>query len=364
MTLRFHWRLPQAGEDDTQSRGAGSAKRETGIPDVESLTHFCRAAEASGMDSLLVDFGWAKPDPIVLSTVLGTRTQSIRFLMAWRSGLISPTMFVQQLNTLSTLIDGRFSLNIVAGHSPQEQRGYGDFLPHDDRYARTEEFLAVCNAFWRGQQPVDFRGTHYTIEQGRVNTPFHSPMEKSPEIYIAGNSMQARDVAIRQGSCWMLMAETPEKMRPLAAPVLTAGKTVGVRLCVIARKTREEARRAARELVENAARDQQLESSFIRNSDSNTLRARYTNAVEGDEWLTPVIWNGALRSHGPASTSLVGSAEDVAETILDYGAAGVTQFIFSGWPKLEEMLFFASDILPLVRRAEPSAVLANAEGSA
>lgn len=351
MTLRFHWRLPQSGEA-TASRGAATESKDTGIPDVESLLHFCRSAEAAGMDSLLVDFGWAKPDPIVLSAILGAQTTSIRFLMAWRSGLISPTMFVQQLNTLSTLIDGRFSLNIVAGHSPQEQRGYGDFLPHDARYARTEEFLAVCNAFWRGEQPVEYRGQYYTIENGRVNTPFVSPMESAPEIYIAGNSPQAREVAIREGSCWMMMAETPAKMAELAPPVLAAGKTVGVRLCVIARKTREEARRAAFDLVESATVDRQLESTFIHNSDSTTFRTRYAEAMNGgEEWLTPVIWNGALRSHGPAATSLVGSAEDVAETIVEYANAGVTQFIFSGWPKLEEMLFFAEEVMPAVRRA-------------
>ena len=351
MNLRFHWRLPQTGEDDDGSRGEASARRETGVPDIEALVRFSKAAESSGIDSLLVDFGWAKPDPITLSAAVGARTDTIRFLIAWRSGLISPTMFVQQLNTLSTIIGGRLSLNIVAGHSPQEQRGYGDFLPHDERYARTEEFLAVCNAFWRGEQPVDYHGAHYTIDKGRVNTPFHSPSERSPEIYIAGNSPQAREVAIRQGSCWMMMAETPEKMRALTPPILAAGKTVGVRLCVITRRTRDEARRAARDLVDNATRSSQLESSFINASDSSTFRERYSAAMTGQEWLTPVIWTGALKSHGPASTSLVGSFDDVAETILDYAGAGVTQFIFSGWPKLEEMLIFSSEVLPLVRRS-------------
>jgi len=358
MNLRFHWRLPQSGEDDDGSRGAASARRETGVPDIDALTRFSKAAEASGMDSLLVDFGWAKPDPITLSAAVGARTDTIRFLIAWRSGLISPTMFVQQLNTLSTIIGGRLSLNIVAGHSPQEQRGYGDFLPHDDRYARTEEFLAACNAFWRGEQPVDYRGTYYTIEQGRVNTPFQSPIERWPEIYIAGNSPQAREVAMRQGSCWMLMAETPDKMRALTPPLLAAGKTVGVRLCVITRRTRDEARRAARDLVENAAPSRQMESGFISGSDSTTFRERYSAAMNSEEWLTPVIWTGALKSHGPASTCLVGSPDDIAGTILDYAAAGVTQFIFSGWPKLEEMQIFAGDVLPLIRRA------ASGEGNA
>src|SRR5688572_8442182 len=355
MSLRFHWRLPQTGEDATSTRASMSSAAHTGVPDLDSLTHFCRTAEAMGIDSLLVDFGWGKPDPITLSTALGLRTTAIRFIIAWRSGLISPTMFVQQLNTLSTLIGGRFSLNIVGGHSPGEQRGYGDFLLHDERYARTDEFLAVCNAFWYGEQPVDFSGKYYTIEQGKVNTPFLSPTERAPERYIAGNSAQARELAMRQGSCWMMMAEPVAKLRDLVPPVLAPGKTVGIRAAVIARATREEAHQAAYEMVGGAGEDHQKESAFIRNTDSPTLQARFDAAMSGTDWITPVLWNGALRSHGPASTALVGSYDDIAAALLEYSEAGVTQFILSGWPKLEEMERFGREILPLVRAAEERA---------
>ncbi len=113
------------------------------LPELDAQVEFCRLAVACGIDSLLLDFGFAKPDPILTAVALGLAVGDIRFIVAYRSGLMSPVTFVQQLNTLSTLIGGRFSLNIVAGHSPDEQRSYGDFLPHDDRYARTEEFLAV-----------------------------------------------------------------------------------------------------------------------------------------------------------------------------------------------------------------------------
>ena len=352
MSLRFHWRLPQTGEDDTGSRAAAASRPQTGIPDLESLTHFCRAAEASGIDSLLVDFGWGKPDPITLSTALGLRTSTIRFIIAWRSGLISPTMFVQQLNTLSTMIDGRFSLNVVCGHSPGEQRGYGDFLLHDERYARTDEFLAVCNAFWYGEQPVDFTGKYYTVEQGKVNTPFLSPTETAPERYIAGNSVQARELAMRQGSCWMMMAEPIAKIRDFIPPLLAQGRTIGIRAGVIARATTEEAHRAAYDLIAEAGADQQKETSFIRNSDSPTMQARFDAAMNGSDWVTPVLWNGALKSHGPAATALVGSYDDIAAALIEYGEAGVTQFILSGWPKLEEMQRFGREIIPLVRAAE------------
>src|SRR5262249_43580514 len=156
MPLRFHWRLPQGGERAWASRSFQASLKETGLPDLESQVDFCLRAEESGIDSLLIDFGWSKPDPMLLAAAIGRDAARIKFIIAYRSGIISPTSFVQQLNTLSCLINGRFSLNIVAGHSPEEQKYYGDFLPHDARYERTEEFLAVCHAFWKSDSDVNF----------------------------------------------------------------------------------------------------------------------------------------------------------------------------------------------------------------
>jgi alkanesulfonate monooxygenase len=56
------------------------------------------------------------------------------------------------------------SLNIVAGHSPLEERYYGDFLAHHERYARTEEFLTICHAFWKNDGSVNYCGKYYRIE--------------------------------------------------------------------------------------------------------------------------------------------------------------------------------------------------------
>src|SRR5260370_29051044 len=142
MPLRFHWRLPLGGETSGIKRVTMSERVETGLPDLDTQVSFCKCAEDLGIDSLLIDFGASKPDPILLAAALGMATSRIRFIVAYRSGLIAPTSFVQQLNTLSALIQGRFSLNIVAGYSTAEQMLYGDFLAHDQRYERTDEFLA------------------------------------------------------------------------------------------------------------------------------------------------------------------------------------------------------------------------------
>jgi alkanesulfonate monooxygenase len=335
------------------TRAAGWDRRETGLPDLPRQVEFCRRAEECGITGLLTDIGAAKPDPIVLATALGMATEKIEFIVAYRSGLIPPTTFVQQLNTLSALIQGRFSLNIVAGHSPLEQRYYGDFLSHDERYPRTDEFLAICHAFWRGDEPVNFQGKYYQIENARLNTPFISKSGTSPEIFIGGGSEAALALAISQGSCWMCLADAPAKLAPRAKAVLTAGKEVGVRMSVICRPTREAAVQAAFELVaglDPASRDAEKEREFMRKSDSVSIRQVYEKADE--EWPEPWLWTGAVRSHGGPAIAIVGSPEEVASAFIEYRQAGVTQFILSGWPKLDEMLIFGRDVLPLIRQKE------------
>ncbi len=230
--LRFHWRLPQGGERPNASRAHQASLADAGLPDLDVQVPFSHAAEACGIDSLLIDFGWSKPDPILLTAALGMATTRMRFIIAHRSGLTCPTSFVQQMNTLATLINGRYSLNIVAGHSPDEQKGYGDTLPHDERYERTEEFLSVCQAFWRDPRDVTFHGKHYQVEHGRLNTPFTSADRTSPEIYIAGNSPSACRLSITRGSCWMRLPDVPDKVAAEAAPVLASGKDVGLRFSI------------------------------------------------------------------------------------------------------------------------------------
>jgi alkanesulfonate monooxygenase len=329
------------------------ARAETGLPDLEAQVAFCRAAEESGIDSLLTDFGASKPDSILLAAALGLATERIKFIVAYRSGLLAPATFVQQLNTLSALINGRFSLNIVAGHSPEEQRSYGDFLSHDERYARTEEFLAICRAFWEQGEGVNFEGNYYRVENGRLTTPFVSSERTRPEIFIGGSSPAAQQLAIRQGTCWMRLADAPDAMRHSVGEVTSRGIEVGVRLSVVTRLQREEAVRAAYALLGGegvSVKSNERESAFVSKSDSQSINAAFRLAE--NEWLTPCLWTGAVRTFGAPAMALVGTPAEVAAAIMEYRDVGVTQFILSGWPKLEEMIRFGRDVLPRVREME------------
>src|SRR5215469_4498295 len=124
MRLKFHWRLMQGGERFGHTRLTQTTMPEAALPELTAQTEFCHDAVASGISSLLIDIGYAKPDPMLLATALATLCGNIRFMVAARSGLLSPALFVQQVNTLSQISGGRVCLNIVAGYSPEEQRYY------------------------------------------------------------------------------------------------------------------------------------------------------------------------------------------------------------------------------------------------
>jgi len=316
-------------------------------PDMEGWTRFARHAEEAGIDSVLISFSRYEPDPFVVSCALGQATKRLKFIVAYRSGLMQPATFVQQVNTLSALIDGRVSINMVAGSSTMEQRGYGDFLSHDERYARAEEFLAICRSFWRSETEVDFDGKYYRVEKGRIHTPFVAPARSHPEIYISGHSEPSEQLACSQGTCWLRVIDTTEKLEASVARIRARGIGVCLRLALICRRTREEAISVAQSLL-----PEDKEESITRLKDDSQMY-REGAALKGDEhWLNGSLWTGLVSYYGPVWTTLLGSPKELAEAFLEYKKIGVTEFIISGWPEIDEVDIFGEEVLPLVREAE------------
>ncbi len=316
-------------------------------PEMDGWVYFARRAEEAGIDSVLVALNRYEPDPLVVSCALGRATKQLKFIAAYRSGLMQPTTFVQQVNTLSGLIEGRIDLNIVAGSSKLEQHGYGDFLSHDERYARAEEFLAVCNAFWRSNGEVDFEGKYYRVEQGKLNTPFLAPDRTAPEIYISGHSEASEQLACSQGTCWLRVAETPEKLQPVAARVRARGIRICLRLGLICRPTREEAVRAAEALL-----PKDREENTTRLKDDSQMYKEGAAVASDAYWLSPFLWAGLVPHYGPVWTTLLGSPQELADAFIAYKQIGVSEFIISGWPEDDEVEIFGQKVLPLIREAE------------
>ena len=359
MNLRFHWMLPKGGEVSlngpqtpreaanyrlASTRAGSPAPR----PDIPGWTHFGKHAEDAGIDSLLVSFSRYEPDPILVSAALGQTTKKLGFIAAYRSGLMKPTTFVQQVNTVSAFMPGRVSINIVAGSSTAEQRGYGDYLAHDERYVRADEFLAVCHSFWRANGDVNFDGKYYQVEHGKLHTPFFARERSAPEIYISGHSEQAEQLARSKGTCLLRVADTPESLHSAVARTRELGIEVCLRMCIICRPTRQEAIDVAESLLPQDDLGQYERSVAVKNDSQ-----MYREASQVDNrWLSPLLWTGFVPYYGPVWTTLLGSFDDVAGALLEYKKIGVTQFIMSGWPELDEVVTFGSEVVPRVRRAE------------
>jgi alkanesulfonate monooxygenase len=353
MSLRFHWMLPKGGEVKLDGRQTSleaaryriesmSTASPAPKPDLQGWTHFARHAEEAGIESVLISFSRYEPDPFLVSCALGQAVKKLRFIIAYRSGLMQPTTFVQQMNTASALVQGRVAFNIVAGSSSEEQHGYGDFLSHDERYARAKEFLAVCNAFWRCEEEVNFNGKHYRVDQGKLATPFVSEERRRPEIYVSGHSEKSEELAYSQGTCWLRVAETPEKLAPIVARAHARGVGVCLRLCLLCRSTREEAIDVAESLLPL----DRGESTTTLKDDSQMYREGKNN---GHHWLNRSLWTGFVPHYGPVWTTLLGSPREIADALLEYERVGVTEFIMSGWPEVDTVDVFGREVLPLVK---------------
>jgi alkanesulfonate monooxygenase len=352
MSLRFHWSLSQVGD---KFRRANATVNMKGLFSLETQAEFCRAAEQSGMDSLLMAFGFTRPDPIALSAALGMQAESIKFMIACRPGVISPTAFVQQINTVSALTNGRVHINIVTGHSPHELHYYGDFLEHDQRYERTDEFLTVCRAFWKHDAEVNFKGKYFEVRNGRLNTPFVSRERSSPEIFLGGNSELAEQLAIKHANCLWRFADTPENLRSRVPLITARGIEVGLLVSILVRPTREAAVHDAYAMVQSlkAKQPQVFGKQFAQATDSVAYRSTLELAEKSEsDWLTPWLWTGAIPCLGSPAIALVGGPEEIASALMEYKQVGISQFLFMGWPDFDEMTYFGREVLPLVREKE------------
>jgi alkanesulfonate monooxygenase len=350
--MRFHWFLPTTGDGHqvrpaTTTTGADPGRGPARPATLGYLTQVARAAEASGFGALLTPVGSGCPDPLVVCAAVAQHTERIKLLVAFRPGFTLPTLFAQQTQAFQALTGGRLLLNAVTGGDPREQRGYGDFLDHDQRYARTAEYLDVLRRSWAGA-PFDFTGDHYRVEAGGLATPLADP----PPIYFGGASPAAERVAAAHADVYLMWGEPPAAIAERADRIRAAAGgrlRLGIRLHVIARETAEEAWGEADRLLAGMrpAQIAAAQARFARMDSVGQQRmASLHNARSADLEIAPNLWAGVGLVREGAGTALVGSYADVEERIRGYAALGIDEFILSGWPHLEEAYRVGEFLLP------------------
>jgi alkanesulfonate monooxygenase SsuD/methylene tetrahydromethanopterin reductase-like flavin-dependent oxidoreductase (luciferase family) len=123
-------------------------------------------------------------------------TENVGVISTSHVSLNHPIMAAKQCAAIDHISGGRFTLNIVTGWNKPEIDMFGaTLLPHDERYACSEEWLQIVKRLWTEDESFDFDGKYYRIKKGYLEPkPIQAPY---PAIMNAGASERGRHFAAK-----------------------------------------------------------------------------------------------------------------------------------------------------------------------
>lgn len=261
-----------------------------------------------------------------------TRTQEI--MVAVRPNFHQPALFAKAAANIDRISGGRLSLNVVSSWWADEAKQYGlQFDQHDDRYARTSEWLEVVKGLWT-EARFSFEGKFYRTEQAICSPkPAHAPV-----LYAGGESEAAKSMIARQCDAYVMHGDPISAVAPKIADMRArrsdaggASMTFGMAAYAIVRDSEAEARR-----------------ELARITDVPGLPAGYANF---DQWLSGTQLERELKiqeysvSNRGLRPNLVGTPEQLKERIAEYEAAGLDMLLLQMSPQRQEMERFAAQVI-------------------
>jgi dimethylsulfone monooxygenase len=293
------------------------------------------------------------------SLALLLATERLKLIAAVHPGLWQPGVLAKWVATADHLSGGRVAVNVVSGWFADEFRQLGEpWLEHDERYRRSAEFIQALKLIWT-EDEANLAGDFYRIRDFSLKPkPLSWPGRPHPEIFQGGNSSAARRNGGRLSDWYFSNGKdfdgVREQLADLRAVAAEAGRTDGPRFglngFVIVRDTEAEAREQLREIVAKA----HVEAvhgfgAAVKQAGQSTQDKKGMWADSSFEDL--VQYNDGFR------TGLIGTAEQVAERIIEYRKLGVDLILAGFLHFQEEVEAFGRDVIPLVREMEIQAGL-------
>jgi FMNH2-dependent dimethyl sulfone monooxygenase len=273
------------------------------------------------------------------AAALAAVTERLELMVAVRPTFHSPAILAKQAANIDRISNGRLSLNVVSSWWRDEARRYGvQFDEHDDRYARTREWLQVVDGVWR-EPSFSFHGRYYSVDE-TVLEP--KPVRAGrPMIYAGGESDAAKALISSTCDAYVMHGDPPERIAPKVADMrarrAAAGlppMRFGMAAYAIVRDTPDEVQREIRRITNVVPG-----SPGYRNYQDWIQNTRLEQRVSLEDYS---VSNRGLRA------GLVGTPEQVADQVRALAEAGVDLLLLQCSPQHEEMERFADQVMPLV----------------
>jgi dimethylsulfone monooxygenase len=283
------------------------------------------------------------------AAALAAVTEKIELMVAVRPTFHLPALLAKQAANIDHISGGRLSLNVVSSWWAEEARKYGvQFEQHDDRYARTSEWLEVLNGVWT-QDNFSFEGKYYRVDENLLQPkPVSRPR---PLIYAGGESEAAKQLIAEKCDAYVMHGDSPEKIRTRVEDLRQRRERLklppmqfGVAGYAIVRETEREANEELQRIT-----DVKQSAAGYANYQQWLANTQLEQRVSLEDYS---VSNRGLRS------GLIGTPEQVAERVEEFSRAGADLLLLQFSPQLEEMERFAATVM---RRSAPQAALAQGD---
>ncbi len=261
-------------------------------------------------------------------------TETLELMVAVRPNFHQPALFAKAAANIDQIAGGRLALNVVSSWWADEAKRYGlQFDQHDDRYARTSEWLNVVEGLWR-EDEFDFAGKFYTTDKA-ICSP--KPVRK-PVTYAGGESETAKTLIVNQCDAYVMHGDPVENIAPKIADMAARREAAG--------KPPMAYGMAAYAIVRDSEAEAQRELARI--TEVSELPAGYDNF---DQWLSGTQLEREMKiaeysvSNRGLRPNLVGTPEQLRERIEEYEAAGLDLLLLQMSPQAEEMERFSAQVM-------------------
>ena len=325
--------------------------------DPDYILEFARAHEDSDFDMVLTGYSSSTPDGFEVTNYAAGHTKRIGFLIAHRPGFIMPTLAARKIATLDQLTQGRIALHIISGGSDKEQRSDGDWINHDARYRRTDEYMGLLRRIWREREPFDHEGEFYRFED--VYSQVRCFQDPNVPLFFGGASDIALEVGSKRADVFALWGEPlsaiKERIADITNRALSHNRKIKFSLSVrpIIGVTESEAWARAESILHQVQQatlgkiDPSQPARLQSEGSRRLLRFAEQRDVHDDRlWMPIASASGAAGS----TTCLVGTAEQVADSLMKYFDLGCDTFIIRGFDPLQDAKEYGKDLIPLIRQ--------------